>query len=134
MQLVVTITGIVLVVILYLLGYFVMFKAKSEKACLIGGLIVFAAIAVSVITIVLAKNFKSHDNSIKEQDNSSQSDQIIVEIPPNFESGFLIASNGRSIYAAWGKEKENSTNEKLDNSSLINALSWFDLSNRLDIC
>jgi hypothetical protein len=91
-----------LVTLLYLLGYYIMFKAKDNKVLLTGVLTVLSAIVVGIVTIIIGRNLESEENEEKE----SSSEVVIVEIPPNFEGGLLRTSDGKVVYVSWSSEKK----------------------------
>ena len=90
-----TIIGLSIVVVLYILGYYIMFKAKTDKGCLVGLLVIFAAVGMSMITISVGRALRE-DDSPKQEDNSQVEtrDELIVKIPYNFDGGFLITEDG----------------------------------------
>lgn len=103
MQSVVCVVGIVLVILLYLSGYYIMYKAKDNTKVLVAGaLTVLSAIVVGIVTVVIGRSLENEENEEKE----SSSEVAIVEIPPNFEGGFLRTNDGRIVYVSWSSEKQ----------------------------
>lgn len=122
MQSVVCIVGIVLVILLYSLGYYIMFKAKDNiKIELIGALTVLSAVVIGVITVVIGRSLKS------EEKESSQSSQVEVvcnlihleDIPDNTEGCIVIDTKGRRFYLTRMSDKEDSSDEECDNTNSI---------------
>ena len=115
MQSVVCVVGITLVIILYLLGYFIMFKAKDNTKVLVAGaLTVLSAVVVGIVTIIVAGALEK-DDSPKQEDSSQVEtrDGLIVKIPYNFDGGFLITEDGehRVYVGGIGNIKETSSED-----------------------
>lgn len=122
MQSVVCVVGITLVIILYLLGYFIMFKAKDNTKVLVAGaLTVLSAVAVGIATVVIGRSLKKDDNS------SSQSSQVeavcnlihLEDIPDNTEGCIVIDTKGRRFYLTRMSDKEDSSSEECYNTNSI---------------
>lgn len=122
MQSVVCVVGITLVILLYSLGYYIMFKAKDNtKILLAGALTVLSAIVVGIVTVVIGRSLKSEE---KESNQSSQVEAVcnlihLEDIPDNTEGCIVIDTKGRRFYLTRMSDKEDSLNEECDNTNSI---------------
>ena len=114
MQSVVCIVGMTLIIVLYLLGYFIMFKAKDNTKVLVtGALTVFSGIVVGITTLIIGLALKE-DDSPKQEDTSQVEtrDELIVKIPYNFDGGFLITEDGEHRVYVGGIDNIKETSEE----------------------
>lgn len=122
MQSVVCVVGIILVILLYSLGYYIMFKAKDNTKVLVAGaLTVLSSIVVGIVTVVIGRSLKSEE---KESSQSSQVEAVcnlihLEDIPDNIEGCIVIDTKGRRFYLTRMSDKEDSLNEECDNTNSI---------------
>ena len=94
------IIGITLLLVFYIIGYTLMYKAKNDTALLIGLITVFLAIGIGIITVVVGRSLKEDNNS------SSQSSQIeetcslthFEDIPDYIEGCAITDATNRRFY------------------------------------
>ena len=134
MQSVVCIVGIVLVILLYLIGYYIMYKAKdNSKVLLAGALTILSAIVVGIVSFIVGRSLKN------EEKENSQSGQIGVvcnlihleDIPDNTEGCIVIDTKGRRFYLTRMSDKEDSSSEECDNANSISDSTWSEDSSGL---
>ena len=122
MQSVVCIVGIVLVILLYLIGYYIMYKAKDNtKVLLAGACTILSAIVVGIVSFIVGRSL---ENEEKESSQSSQVEVIcnlihLEDIPDNTEGCIIIDTKGRRFYLTRMSDKEDSSSEECDNTNSI---------------
>lgn len=127
MQSVVCIVGIVLVILLYLIGYYIMYKAKDNtKVLLAGACTILSAIVVGIVSFIVGRNL---ENEEKESSQSSQIEETcnlthFEDIPDNIEGCAIVDTTNRRFYVTRMSDKEDSSSEECDNVNSISDSTW----------
>ena len=116
-----TIIGITLLLVFYITGYTLMYKAKNDTALLIGLITVFLAIGIGIITVVVGRSLREDESSSQD---SSQTEEIcslthFEDIPDYIEGCAITDTTNRRFYVTRMSDKEDNSSEECDNINSI---------------